>query len=260
MYRLPLTLFGRLLRMAIGIAAILMLMAAPVAAEMSDDEKREIERIVRNYLLTNPDIIEKALIALDQQRKQDERDEQSRVISQMQEQIFDSEHQIVLGNPQGKVSVVEFFDYNCGYCRRALGDMMALIESNPDLRFVLKEFPILSEGSVEAARISIAISRKAPEAYADFHREMFTRGGPADREKAMSIAGDLGLDRAALDELAGSDMVDDALNEVRSIAVALGVNGTPSYVVGGEAVFGAVGYDKLQERIIAARKCQTVTC
>ncbi|MHA1188866.1 MAG: DsbA family protein [Alphaproteobacteria bacterium] len=259
MLRMPSLLAGFLIRLAV-VVALAGFSVVPAAAEMNDDEKREIERIVRNYLLTNPEIIEVALDALDEKRKQEERDKQALVISQMQDKIYNSEHQIVLGNPQGKVSVVEFFDYNCGFCRRAMGDMMALMETNPDLKFVLKELPILSEGSVEAARVAIAVGQSAPEIYVDFHREMFSRGGPADGEKALAIATDLGMDRDALVKLAKAELVDEALGEVRSLAMALGINGTPSYVVGGEAVFGAVGYDQLQARIVAARECETVTC
>ncbi|RAI32939.1 disulfide bond formation protein DsbA, partial [Rhodoplanes roseus] len=90
----------------------------------------------------------------------------------MQDQLFNSKNQVVLGNPDGAVTLVEFFDYNCGYCRRAYPDMMALIDNNPDLKMVLKEFPILSEGSVQAARIAVAVDAVAPDSYSDFHREM----------------------------------------------------------------------------------------
>jgi len=210
---------------------------------------------VRNYLLENPEIIETALMALQAKRAQAAKAEQSRSIAQMQDLLFNSEHQIVLGNPNGEVTLVEFFDYNCGYCKRAFPDMMALIENNPDLKMVLKEFPILSEGSVEAARVAIAVNAVAPDRYVDFHREMMTRGGQADRAKAMQIVNDLDLDAAAVEREAAASSVDENISEVRAIADALDVSGTPSYVIADQAVPGAVGFDQLQQMVIAARKC-----
>lgn len=246
------------MRMMIALAlAGLWLAAAPLSAqaETTPEEKREIERIVRDYILTNPEIIEKALVALEAQRQEAAQAEQRAAVAELKDQIFDSQHQAVVGNPEGDVTLVEFFDYNCGYCRRALTDTLALIEANPDLRIVMKEFPILSEGSMEAARISVAVSELAPEKYLEFHRDMFTRPGEANRQKALDIARDLGMEVGKLENAAAQPEVDEAIAEVRSLALALGVNGTPSYVVGGEAVFGAVGFDRLQEKVAQARKC-----
>ena len=244
----------KLIRLAPLAFAALMLAGPGARAEMDAAEKREIERIVRDYILTNPEIVETALMALEEKRREEAKAKQAETIAQMREQIFNSPHQAVLGNPLGRVTLVEFFDYNCGYCKRALGDMLALIEANPDLRIVLKEFPILSEGSLEAARLAVAVARLAPDKYLDFHREMLTRGGPANAEKALGIARDLGLDAGALQAEAGKDDVMQGLAEVQELARALEISGTPSYVVGNEAVFGAVGFDALQEKIKAARE------
>lgn len=227
----------------------------PVEAETTAEERQEIERIVRDYILSHPEIVEEALVALEAKRRDEQAAEQRAAIAELKDQIFESPHQAVLGNPEGQVTLVEFFDYNCGYCRRALNDMLALMESNPDLRVVMKEFPILSQGSMEAARISMAVSELAPDKYLDFHRDMFARPGEADGQKAIEVAQDLGLDTDALEKAAARPQIDEAIAEVRSLAVALGVNGTPSYVVGGEAVFGAVGFDRLQEKVVEARKC-----
>lgn len=246
------------MRILIALAVAGFCLAAPVLpaqAETSAEEKREIERIVRDYILTHPEVIEKALVALEAQRREAAQAEQSAAVAELKDQIFDSPHQAVVGNPQGDVTLVEFFDYNCGYCRRALTDALALMEANPDLRIVMKEFPILSEGSMEAARISVAVSEIAPDKYLEFHRDMFTRPGEANRQKALDIARDLGLDTGALEQAAAKPEVDEGIAEVRSLAIALGVNGTPSYVVGGETVFGAVGFDQLQEKVAEARKC-----
>jgi len=243
---------------AVALAA--MALPSSASAEMTADEARDIEEIVENYILDNPDIIERALLKLQEQRQAQEKAKQAEAIVSLRDTIYDSEHQAVVGNPEGTVTIVEFFDYNCSYCRRAVGDMLALMESNPDLRVVLKEFPILSEESTEAARIGVAIKDTAPERYLEFHHEMFTRGGVANEAKALAIADELGLDTRALKKAAAQPSVDENIEEVRSLALALGVNGTPSYVIGDETVAGAVGFDQLQERIVEARKCETVVC
>ena len=142
--------------------------ATPVAAglvkmaEFSNDQRAEVEGIIRNYLIANPEIIRDAINEL--QRRQDAADQvaQTKVIGDSAELIFTSSHQVVLGNPQGKVTLVEFFDYNCTYCRRAEADMKKLIAGDPNLRIVLKQFPVLGPGSVEAAKVAVAFQMTAP--------------------------------------------------------------------------------------------------
>jgi len=251
-----------MIRMFLGTAAALLFfqLAVPAQAEMTDAEKAEVEQLVRDYIVNNPEIIEEALVALEEKRRQAEKTKQTEAIATLSDLIFNSQHQAVMGNPDGTVTMVEFFDYNCGYCKRAFNDMQALVETNPDLKVVMKEFPILSEGSLEAARISVAVSKLAPESYADFHREVLVRGGTANRQKALAVAAELGLDTDALEAEAAKPGTIENFTEVRRIADALGVTGTPSYVIGKEAVFGAVGYDRLQQRIADARKCATQVC
>lgn len=249
---MPLT-FARILISALLLAWAV---ASPARAEMKADEKREIERIVRDYILQNPEIVEKALVALEAQRREAAAEEKAGKIAELKDTILNSRHQAVLGNPNGRITLVEFFDYNCGYCKRALNDMLALMESDPDLRVVMKEFPILSDGSIEAARISIAVKDLKPDLYLDYHRELLARGGTANRQKAISIAKELGLDTDALMKAADDSSVTENLQEVQMLAQALGISGTPSYVVGGELVPGAVGFDRLQTMIqSAAAKC-----
>jgi protein-disulfide isomerase len=241
-----------------GLAFLLFLV--PANAQMTDAQKAEIEQLVQDYILANPEIVEQALMALEEKRRLEEKAKQTEAIASLGDKIFNSPNQAVVGNPDGAVTMVEFFDYNCGYCKRAFNDMQALVETNPDLKVVLKEFPILSEGSLEAARISVAVSKLNPDKYAEFHRELLLRAGAANHDKAMSIATELGLDTDALEAEAAKDETIENFREVRSLADALGITGTPSYIIGEEAVFGAVGYDQLLERIAEARKCNTQVC
>lgn len=243
-------------RLKAGLAAALIFIApfgGTAVAEMTEAQKSEIEKLVHDYILANPEIIESALVALEEKQRAAEKAKQTEAIANLSETIFNSEHQAVIGNPNGSVTMVEFFDYNCGYCKRAFNDMQALVEANPDLRVVMKEFPILSEDSLEAARISVAVSKLAPQSYADFHRELLVTPGTANLQKALSVAEKLGLDTKALEAEGAKEETLANFTEVRSLAQAIGISGTPSYVIGKEAVFGAVGFDQLQEKITQAK-------
>jgi len=241
-------------------ALALMLVAAPSRAAMDDAQKLEIEGIIRDYLLANPEVLEEAFKVLQDRKEKAEAEVQAKAIEESGERIYNSQHQAVLGNPEGAITLVEFFDYNCGYCKRAVPDMLALIDSNPDLRIVLKEFPILSPGSVESARMAVAVKDLAPEKYLEFHQELFSRPGPADSAKALEIAGELGIDVDALKAAADGAGVTDNIAEVHELAQLLGITGTPSYVIGKEIVPGAMGYDALQEKVAAMRECGVTVC
>jgi len=249
---------GTILRIAA--AALIFVFAAAPGFAMDDGQKKEIEAIVRDYLLANPEVLEEAFKVLQERKEQAQAEQQAKAIEESASLIFDSKHQMVLGNPQGAITMVEFFDYNCGYCRRAVSDMTALLDSNPDLRIVLKEFPILSSGSVEAARIAVALKDLDPAKYLEFHQQLFARPGTADGAKALSVAGDLGLDVEKLKAAAGESAVTENITEVHQLAQLLGITGTPSYVIGKEIVPGALGYDALQEKVDAMRKCGQTAC
>jgi protein-disulfide isomerase len=162
----------------------------------------------------------------------------------------------VLGNPQGNVTMVEFFDYNCGFCKRALSDMLDLMKADNNLRFVLKEFPVLGEGSVEAAHVAVAVRMQdsTGKKYLEFHQKLLGGRGPADKARALAAAKEVGFDMARIERDMGSDEAKKTIDENMKLAELLGVNGTPSYVVGDEVVVGAVGIDALREKINAERK------
>jgi protein-disulfide isomerase len=244
----------------IALAALAVLVAAPAFAGATSAQKEEIGQIVREYLLANPEVLEEAITELRKRRDEEAAVAQSRAIEDNQDLIFGSDNQVVLGNPEGNITLVEFFDYNCGYCRRAVSDMTALIDTNKDLKIVLKEFPILSEGSIEAARIAVAVKDLAPQSYMKFHTELFSRPGQADEQKALEVASDIGLDADALKDASAGDDVTANLQEVRELANSLGITGTPSYVLGTELFPGAVGFDTLQEKVAAIRDCGVTLC
>src|SRR3954469_25360261 len=132
------------------------------------------------------------------------------------ETIFNSKRQVILGNPRGDVTMVEFFDYNCGYCKRAMADMMDLIKSDPKLRIVLKEFPVLGEGSTQAAQVAVALhmqDKTGGKKYLEFHQKLLGGRGQADKARAMAVAKEVGLDMARLEKDMASDEVKNTLQE-----------------------------------------------
>ena len=229
---------------------------SPSPQAFSGDQRHEIESIVKDYLVSHPEVLQATMDALDKRQKEAEADKARVTIRDNNATIFNSTHQVVLGNPQGNVTMVEFFDYNCAFCKHALPDMMTLLKTDPNLKFVLKEFPVLGPGSVEAARVAVAARMQDPtgKKYIEFHQKLLGGRGPADKARALAVAKDVGYDMARLEKDMDSDEVKTTIDENMKLADALGVNGTPSYVVGNEVVVGAVGIDELKAKIDADRK------
>jgi protein-disulfide isomerase len=224
--------------------------------EFSSTQTREIENIVKNYLVQHPEVLQEAMEALDKRQKEADADKARTTIKDNKATIFNSSHQVVLGNPQGNVTMVEFFDYNCAFCKRALPDMLDLIKTDPDLKFVLKEFPVLGPGSLEAAHVAVAarMQDSSGKKYMEFHQKLLGARGPADKVRALAVAKDVGFDVARLEKDMNSDEVKTTIEENMKLADVLGVNGTPSYVVDDEVVVGAVGVDELRAKIKNGRK------
>ena len=182
-------------------------------------------------------------------------------IKQYSKAIFSSPRQVMLGNPEGDVTFVEFFDYNCGYCKRAMTDMLTLMKNDPKLKVVLKEFPVLGPGSVEAAQVAVAVRMqdKTGKKYLEFHQKLLGGRGQADKARALAVAKEVGMDMARLEKDLESEEVKATMEENFKLAEALGLNGTPSYVIGDDVIVGAVGLAGLQEKINTSR-CGKATC
>lgn len=232
----------------------------PQVAEVASGDaidRKAVESIVRDYLLKNPEILLEVQQALEEKQQEEQRIAQLGVIKDARDDIYNSPYDAVVGNPKGKISIVEFYDYNCGFCKRAIQDMRDLTAENPDLRFVLKELPILGPDSQKAHVVSQAFHRLMPEKYAEFHNELLGGHARATEESAMKIALKLGADEAKLRaEMKDPDIM-DVFADTYDLANKLSITGTPSYVVGNEVVFGALGKDVLAEKIVEAEACQT---
>jgi protein-disulfide isomerase len=231
------------------------------AQSFSDSQRGDIENIVRNYLIAHPEVLEEAMAELSRRQSAAESEKQAASVTKNAETIFNSPRGVTVGNKDGDVTFVEFFDYNCGYCKRAMADMLDLMKSDPKLKVVLKEFPVLGPGSVEAAQIAVAVRMQDPSGkkYLDFHQKLLNSKGQADKARALAAAKEAGLDMAKLEKDSTSPEVRATIEENFKLAESMGMNGTPSYVIGKQVVIGAVGVESLREKIGIAR-CGKATC
>src|ERR1700730_1588856 len=257
---LPMPSF-RLLVPALFALALCPTPPAASAQSFSDSQKGDIEAIIKNYLVSHPEVLEEAMTELNKRQAAEESQKHEASVSENASAIFNSPRGVVLGNKDGDVTFVEFFDYNCGYCKRAMADMLDLMKSDPKLKVVLKEFPVLSQGSVEAAQVAVAVRMQDPtgKKYLDFHQKLLGGRGAADKARALAVAKDVGLDMAKLEKDMASPEAKATIEENFKLAESMGMNGTPSYVIGKQVVIGAVGIDNLREKIGVAR-CGKATC
>src|ERR1700730_16348725 len=233
--------------------AFLALAFAPACAEnFSSGQKAEIEAIIKDYLLQKPEILREAIGVLEVSEK---------VVSDPSGALFSAANQAVIGDPEGKITLIEFFDYNCGYCKRALSDLARLMNDNPDLRVVLRDFPILSPGSVEAAKIANAFLRQFQgEKFWEFHQKLLGSRGPVGKAEALAVARDLGADMDKLAKDAVAPEITSGIEESEKLAKSLQVTGTPTFVIGEDVVVGAVGYDELEATVANMKKCGKAIC
>lgn len=214
------------------------------AAKVASGDRAAIEKIVHDYILQHPEILPQAMENLQKR-------ENSQALAGIRDQVTAPFPGAILGNPQGKVTLVEFTDFACGYCRQSLADVQALIAANPDLRVVIRELPVLSPQSAEAAKMSLAAAEQGK--YAAFHDAMFAAGHPApDTIEAAARAAGLDLERAR--KTIAEPRIEAELTRNLDFARQLGFNGTPSWIVGDRLLSGAVGKAKLTAAIEAARK------
>ena len=247
--------------LCVAVAAATLAFASPGRAQrISDPQRSEIEKIIHDYLLKHPEVLQEAIAELEKRQAAADAEKHRVAIKANAPLLFSSPRQVVLGNPKGDVTFVEFFDYNCGYCKRALDDMLTLLKDDPKLKVVLKEFPVLGPGSIEAARIAVAVRMQdSGKKYLEFHKKLLGQRGPADKSHALAAAKDAGFDVARLERDMAGDEVKASIDEAFKLAEQLGLNGTPSYVIGDNVIIGAVGIAALREKINTSR-CGKPTC
>lgn len=217
--------------------------AADPAANLSANQRAAMEQVVHDYLLAHPEVLPKAMDQLQQQQT-------SSQLASLRGELEKPAPGVVLGNPQGRLTLVEFTDYACGYCRKSVQDVEELIAANPDLRVVVRELPILTPASADAAKMALAAAAQGH--YAAFHRAMFATGRP-DAASIASAASAAGVNTQAAARVIADPATAHELSRNLDLARAMGFEGTPSWVIGDTVLTGAVGKDRLAEAIAAAR-------
>ncbi|WP_340108588.1 DsbA family protein [Pikeienuella sp. HZG-20] len=232
----------------------LSVMAPAGAAEFSDAEQAAINDQIRAYLLENPEVIVEAMQVLEQRQREQANSADREKIAAARSELFDDGFSGVAGNPNGDVTVIEFFDYECPYCKRAHESLKSLLEADDGVRVILKEFPILGPRSTFASRAAMAARRQGDDLYWAYSDAMLSHRGALDERAVFTIAGETGLD---VDRLK-ADMEDPGIAEniraTYALARRLEINGTPGFIIGDQVVRGFVPYDRLREMVEEARR------
>lgn len=231
--------------MAFGAAAD----EAPAAADLPVEQ---VEKIVRDYLMREPEIIYQALEELQKRQAAEQAEQQKQMLVSRKDDLLNDPATPIGGNPDGDVTLVEFFDYRCGYCRRVLSSMQALMSEDEQLRVVFKELPVLGEDSVRASRAALASQMQDRDLYLNFHLALMT-AEDLSAAGISAVAKEVGLDPEQLEQDMASDEVSHAIEANYQLASALGIEGTPAFVIGDTLVPGAVDKARLTQLIEETR-------
>jgi protein-disulfide isomerase len=243
----------------LGVAALggaaLLLRSSPAEADWASNAnglgKKEVERIVREYILANPEVLVEAMSNLQAKEERTRAEKQRTSISKFEKELFQNANDFVAGNPKGNVTVVEFMDYRCGFCKRARPDVLKLLEADKNVRVVVKEFPILGPDSEMASRAALASKKQGK--YWEFHLALMAEPS-IDEATVFAVASATGLDVARLrKDMEGKDITAQ-IDANHALAQKLGIDSTPTFIFGDEPVAGAISLSRMQEMIAAARK------
>ncbi|PHQ69049.1 MAG: hypothetical protein COB93_09050 [Sneathiella sp.] len=223
--------------------------AQPSKAQITDDAFGER---VRAYLMSNPTVLRDVIGELGKQEQANAEMDKKALIASLATDLKQDSMSFVAGNPDGDVTIVEFFDYRCGYCKRSFPDLMKAVEEDGNIRLVLKEFPILGEDSVQASRAAIA--SMAQGKYMEFHTALMASRGALTKERILNIATDVGLDAVKLEADMDTAAIKEVISKNHAIAQQLGINGTPAFVIEDQFAPGALSADQLQNLVTAARE------
>jgi protein-disulfide isomerase len=230
---------------------LVMLATAVTAQDLSEDD---VKRLALEAILENPEVIMEAVAILQARDEKAAAENAARTLSELRQGLEQDPNAPVLGNPDGDVTLVEFFDYNCAYCKKAAAEVEALIDEDDNIRLVFREWPILGDGSDYAARAALAARNQGK--YQDFHWEMMRLPGQANEVSVLRVAKKLGLDIEVLKEDMKAPEVEDHIQKSMEYARRLGFSGTPSFVVGNALVPGLVQLRQLQQLVAETRADQ----
>ena len=239
-------------RLLASASLCLAVFAAPVAAfditAMSDAERAAFQEELRAYLMANPQVILDSVNQMEAQQAEQQAQDDLSLVATNAEALFEDGFSWIGGNPEGDLTVVEFLDYRCGYCRKAHEEVAQLLEADGNIRLIIKEFPILGEASAISSRFAIAAKQiGGDEAYKAVHDAMMSFGGEPSAPALRRLAEGLGLNAKAIVARMDSQEVEKEISETRALAQRLQIRGTPTFVMGGQLVRGYVPLDAMQQ-------------
>jgi len=241
--RRRLTLNALACALALSTFATVSPLATPAFAEMEGMSEAEFGKRVRDFLMQNPEVLREALQELERKERARQAQATQDTIKAQAASLFRAEGDLVIGNPQGDVTLVEFMDYNCGYCKRSLADVMKLVEADKNVRVVIKEFPILGPSSVTASRAALASAKQGK--YKELHMALMSHKGALTDEAIFELAKSAGLDVDRLKADMNDAGVAARIEQNHQIASALGIDGTPAFVIDQQLIPGALGFEAL---------------
>lgn len=231
------------------------LTALPAAAEMTDAERDAFRAEVRAYLLDNPEVLIEAMDVLQSRQDQNAAQRDLQMLSDNADAIYNSPGDWAGGNLNGDITVVEFMDYRCGYCRKAFAEVEELVNSDGNIRFVLKEFPILGEQSLLASKFAISVRQLyGDDAYKTAHDALMQMRADVSLESLARLAGDLGHDAAAISAQMEKPEVMAVIDANHQLATTMEINGTPSFVIDQTMLRGYVPLDGMRQIVEGQRQ------
>jgi protein-disulfide isomerase len=221
--------------------------ASSTTSSFSDAQKTELNTLIKDFILNNPDVLMESVNRQREQAAKAQEEQGAKALAEYKEFLFNNPEMPDIGPKNADITIVEFFDYNCGYCKRALEAVQAVIDKDKNVRFVFVELPILSDQSRAAAEVAMASHLQGK--YFEFHRDLMHFNGPKTEENMMMIAGKLGLDTARLLKDAKSEKVQTLLAKKMEAANKLAITGTPAFILGDQIIRGFIPADAMQTMI-----------
>ena len=248
---LPKTIYCAFL---ISVITLLSITGASAKENMSDAQKKEVEAVVQDYILKNPEVLMRAIQTYQIKMQAAKHKQAKKNLTSLTSELSHNPGSPVIGNPAGDVTIVEFFDYSCGYCKRVFPTIQALLKEDGNIRYVLKELPILGPDSLFASQAALAVWNTTPKKYLPFHAALMASRGRLNAEKIFAIADELGLNKIIITKSRKNELVNNELNKNAELSERLEITGTPAFVIGDQLSPGAIGMQEIKRMVTLARK------
>ena len=238
----------------IAVITLFNIAGASAKESMSDAQRKEVEAVVQDYILKNPEVLMRAIKTYQVQMQAAKRKQAKKNLTSLTAELNLNEGSPIIGNPAGDITIVEFFDYRCGYCKQVFPTIQALLKEDGNIRYVLKELPILGPDSLFASQAALAVWNTMPEKYLPFHAALMASRGSLNAEKIFSIADNLGLNKDAITKNMKNESVNNELSKNMELSERLEITGTPAFIIGDQLSPGAISMNEIKRMVALARK------